>query len=182
MKQLPKHTWDGIRIALLGLVATVTILLTYGNNPLFTPVITIYVSLGIGVYFLGLSVVVNSILKRDDYTEVIKEIQQIKNKLDSGIIITQNVTAIVNNKNSEKKEVALLLSGIVIGLWAGILGGIFSSSLFEILSYKPSETLPTPQIIIFITTIILLSVLTLYLVSIIQKLMPLDSPEVILKE
>jgi hypothetical protein len=102
---------------------------------------------------------------------------EIKNRLNSSIVITYAPQQ-TGDENISKKDVNLLLRGVIIGLWAGILGALFSSSLFEILKHSPlmndtqtsSSFSLTVNLIIFFVTLICLLVLTVYANSIIQKL------------
>jgi len=69
----PKVMYGAV-LAIIGLFLTIIILLTLGNNPTFQPVITLYASLGLGVYFLGLGIVANGLISQYDNTFLIKQI------------------------------------------------------------------------------------------------------------
>lgn len=169
---MPKNTLKGIVVALLGLVFTNEILLTMGNGQFFSPVLALYTSLGLGVYFLGLNIMVNTLIKQNDNAALIDEIQQIKNKLDSGIIFSQNTIAVVNDEKPKKRDMALVLWGVLAGLWGGILGGLLTNDLSDITSLvNSSKPIPLAEAEHCIILFLILGGLSLYIVKIIDELM-----------
>ncbi|HNX16836.1 MAG TPA: zinc ribbon domain-containing protein [Methanoregula sp.] len=79
---LPPNAVYGVGFAIFGLFLTCIILLTLGNNPLFTPLITILASLGTGLYFLGLTILANSYLNQHNNKALVEEIKDLSRKID----------------------------------------------------------------------------------------------------
>jgi len=142
MIKLTSNTRKGIGIALLGLALTVFILLAKGNDQQFAPELALYTSLFIGVYFLGLSITSDSLITQNDNAELLNEIKQIKNRLDSPIILPQNIIPVSDERKPEKRDaitnthepnVHLFLIGtmsflliIIVGLFLYSFLGFFS--------------------------------------------------------
>jgi hypothetical protein len=106
MERLPKSkVLYGFALACFGLILTVAFLLILGNNPLFTPVITIYASFGLGVYFLGLGIVANGLISRYDTPILIHAINNaVSSAMNRADTPTQPTLPFDLNKNSTNEH------------------------------------------------------------------------------
>jgi len=114
-----------------------------------------------------------------------RQLGEIVRRLDSGLIITQNITAVLSAEKSKNQDVSLSLRGMMAGVMAGILGGIFVSSLFDLISYQESpagKSFPIISTIVFIVSIAALIYVIWFVVSIIEKIEKTSNSDIILRQ
>jgi hypothetical protein len=104
-----------------------------------------------------------------------KQLQDIKSKFDSGIIFSQNTTTIIRDSNSRRSELSLFYRGVGIGLLGGVLGGMVTGSMFELIDYQnkiteQSNSFPTIQLVIFVLSFGALLYLILHIARLVEKM------------
>ena len=129
--------------------------------------------MGLGLFYFGLSMFAIA-RSEDEHVALKNEIRQIKNKLDSGIIFSQNTTTIIRESSSQRSELSLFYRGIGIGLLGGVLGGLVTGSMLELIDYQNkitehSNSFPTIQLIIFVLSFGALMYLIWYIATLVEK-------------
>jgi hypothetical protein len=159
---------SGIILAVFGL-ALATIV------PLYSPdvaiVTTYFIPMGFGVFFFGLSILI-LVGSQDKNNALMTELQKINRRLDSTIVLPQNIIRVPDHERNERRDVALALWGLIIGVWAGVLGGLVTGSMFEMLDHEPTTPINYATIVIFLSSTIALGVITWYVKQTITRLMP----------
>ncbi|MGB8218772.1 MAG: hypothetical protein WCE46_00115 [Methanoregula sp.] len=129
-----------------------------------------FIPVGIGLFFFGLSLII-LFGSQDENKALMNEIQKINRRLDSTIVLPQNIIRVPDHEGNNRRDVALALWGVIIGVWAGVLGGILTGSMFDILDHEPATMILWGIIAFFLSSIITLVALTWYVKQIITKLM-----------
>jgi len=166
--------WKGIGLAMFAFVLFIGGFFWIGNNKDFAPMLPYYSALVLGLYYFGLSIAVNTWTKQKDNAKLMNDIQQIKNRLESTVIFTQGVTKVIDDEKRKKNDITLLLFGVLIGLWGGILGGLATNSLFDLMGFSKLSNPIYEQIYCIIAFLGLFAV-TVYTLYIIQESMPCKS-------
>jgi hypothetical protein len=185
------RNWIYIILIIIGLVVASLFglgILTLVNNGNIAGL-----SLGLSLVALGWNLLITQHnLEKDSNSQEIEKqlkennelIKEIKNKLDSGIIFSQNTIVTTKDGISNKIEMSLFYRGIGIGALTGIIGGMFTTSMFEIINYgnkltAQSHSFPIIQAFIFIISVVTLIGLILYLANLIEKVESSDSCKVV---
>lgn len=78
-RPLSKRTSVGIGLVIFGLLVTMILVSVYGSTPITGP---IFVSLGVGIYFLGLTVAVNGLIAQDENEGLLNKITELSEKIE----------------------------------------------------------------------------------------------------
>lgn len=159
---------SGIILAVFGL-ALATVVPLYGHDVAI--VTTYFIPMGFGLFFFGLSILI-LVGSQDNNKALMTELQKINRRLDSTIVLPQNIIRVPDHERNDRRDIALALWGLIIGVWAGVLGGLLTGSMFEILDHEPTILTNLGTIAIFLSSTIALGAITWYVVQTITKLMP----------
>ena len=138
-----------------------------------------------GIGFAGLCLLIseNSDHAREQLEENTRLLQLIIRKLDSGIIITQNVNAIIPEEKSKTNERSLFLRGTMAGIWGGAFTGILTGLMFAMLTEGyDHQSMNSVYVIAFIFAIVILVGFTLLAAREIEKLESPDLHRIELRE
>lgn len=135
--KLSRRIWFGIGLTALGLVITSILIIIFGSTPIIGPV---FVSVGIGVYFLGLNVAVNggiAKIEKDETPskEIIRESTPVLSNIKSSSIwnafiifliilacvISLVIIATVSSHSQYTSQIAGPAIGGIIAAFAGII-------------------------------------------------------------
>jgi len=77
-RPLTKRTWAGIGLIAFGIFVTMIFVCFYSSTPTIGPV---FIILGMGVYFLGITITVNGLIAQDENEMLLKNVMLSK-KID----------------------------------------------------------------------------------------------------
>ncbi|MDD5023899.1 MAG: hypothetical protein PHF57_08475 [Methanoregula sp.] len=132
-----------------------------------------YYGVGIALLAVALTVII-FVRQENDSEKILNKLDELTKDLKSpkSIVLPQKIITVSDERKTGKKDVAMVLWGLIMGVWAGVFGGLFTGSLFDLLNHNPAKPTPIAQILLFIASIVMLAALTLYIVKLIEELMP----------